>query len=46
MPKRLSWVIPEKLGGMERPGSLSRLKEDEELLDVFWCQHLFSGRVN
>jgi atypical dual specificity phosphatase len=28
MPKRFSWVIEEKLAGMERPGSLCDIEED------------------
>jgi atypical dual specificity phosphatase len=32
MPKRFSWVIEEKLAGMERPGSLCDIEEDLEFL--------------
>jgi len=32
MPKRFSWVIEDKLAGMERPGSLCDLREDMEFL--------------
>jgi atypical dual specificity phosphatase len=32
MPERFSWITPGKLAGMERPGSISGLKEDLEFL--------------
>ncbi len=32
MPNQFSWIIPDKLAGMERPGSVCKLEEDLEFL--------------
>lgn len=32
MPNQFSWIIPDKLAGMERPGSVCSLEEDLEFL--------------
>jgi len=34
MPERFSWIIKDKLAGMERPGSLTGLEEDINFLKM------------